>query len=103
MDREDFLSTVSLCLYAHHPVQQDETLAKAPGANNVGVLVLPPFRFIGLNSKISSTKVDDEWWNIFCSLQKHSINALVFLKKFMFTNALILCQTLTIYSLHPGE
>ena len=39
MDREDLLSTVSLCLYAH-PVQQDETLAKAPGANNVGVLVV---------------------------------------------------------------
>ena len=80
MDREDFLSTVSLCMYAH-PGQQDETLAKAPSANNVGVLVLPPFRFIGLNSKISSTNVDDEWWNNFCSLQKHSINALVFLKK----------------------
>ena len=64
-----------------HPVQQDETLAKAPDANNVGVLVLAPFRFIGLNSKISSTKVDDEWWNNFCSLQKHSINALDFLKK----------------------
>ena len=32
-------------------IQQDETLAKAPGANNVGVLVLPPFRFIGLSSK----------------------------------------------------
>ena len=80
MDREDFLSTVSLCLYSH-PVQQDETLAKAPGANNVGVpvLLLPPF--IGLNPKLSSTKVDDEWWNNFCSLQKHSINALVFLKK----------------------
>ena len=43
-----------------HPVQQDETLAKAPGANNVGVpvLLLPPF--IGLNPKLSSTKVDDE-------------------------------------------
>ena len=62
MDREDFLSIVSLCLYAH-PIQQDETLAKAPGTNNVGVLV-------GLNPKISSTKVDGEWWNIFCSLQK---------------------------------
>ena len=64
-----------------HPVQQDEALAKAPGTNIVGVLVLPPFRFIGLNSKISSTKVDDEWRNNFCSLQKQSINALVFLKK----------------------
>ena len=39
MDREDFLSTVSLRLYAH-PVQQDEILAKAPGANNIGVLVV---------------------------------------------------------------
>ena len=67
-----------------HPVQQDETLAKAPGTNNVGVLVLPLFWFIGLNSKISSTKVDDEWWNNFCSLQKHSINALVFLKKYVY-------------------
>ena len=28
-----------------------------------GNVVLPPFRFIGLNLKISSTKVDDEWWN----------------------------------------
>ena len=83
MHREDFLSTVSLCLYAH-PVQQDETLFKAPDANNVGVLVLPPFRFIGLNSKISSTKVDDEWWNNFCSLQKHSINALIFLKNYVY-------------------
>ena len=73
MDLEDFLSTVSLCLYTH-PVQQDETLAKAPDANNVGVLV-------GLNSKISSTKVDGEWWNNFCSLQKHSINALIFHKR----------------------
>ena len=43
---------------------------------------------IGLNSKISPTKVDGEWWNTFCSLQKHQINALVFLKN-MFTNALI--------------
>ena len=51
--------------------------------------LLPPFRFIGLNSKISPTKVDDEWWNTFCSLQKHPINGLVFLKKNMFTNALI--------------
>ena len=34
-----------------------------------------------LNSKISPTKVDDEWWSIFCSLQKHPINVLVFLKK----------------------
>ena len=64
MDREDFLSIVSLCMYPH-PIQLDETLAKAPGANNVGVLVLPPFQFVGLNSKISSTKVDDEWWNNF--------------------------------------
>ena len=83
MDREDFLSTVSLCLYAH-PVQQDETLAKAPGANNVGVLVLPPFRFIGLNSKISPTKVDDEWWNNFCSLQKYSISVPIFFTKMCF-------------------
>ena len=39
MDRQDFLSTLSLCLYSH-PVQQDETLAKEPVANNVGVLVV---------------------------------------------------------------
>ena len=43
--------------------------------------VLPLFRFIWLNSKISPTKIDGEWWNTFCNLQKHSINALVFLKK----------------------
>ena len=43
-------------------------------------LVKPPFRFIGLNSKISPTKVDGEWWNNCCSLRNHSINALVFLK-----------------------
>ena len=42
--------------------------------------LLPPFRFIGLNSKISPTKVDGEWWNNVCNLQKHPINALVFLK-----------------------
>ena len=51
--------------------------------------ILPPFWVTRLNSKISPTKVDDEWWNIFYSLQKHPINALVFLKKIMFTNALI--------------
>ena len=39
---------------------------------------------IGLNSKISPTKVDGEWWNTFCSLQKHPINAFVFLKKLCF-------------------
>ena len=44
MDRQEFLSTVSLCLYSH-PVQQDETLAKAPGANNVGVLVVICVKF----------------------------------------------------------
>ena len=37
------------------------------GMNKVGHsggnVILPPFRFIGLNLKISSTKVDDEWWN----------------------------------------
>ena len=33
-----------------------------------------------LNFKISPTKVDGEWWNNCCSLQNHSINALVFLK-----------------------
>ena len=43
--------------------------------------ILPPFWFIRLNSKISPSKVDGEWWNTFCSLQKHLINALVFLKK----------------------
>ena len=37
MDRQDFLSTVCLCMYSH-PVQQDETLAKAPDTNNVGVV-----------------------------------------------------------------
>ena len=35
---------------------------------------------IGLNSKISPTKVDGEWWNNCCSLQNHSINELIFLK-----------------------
>ena len=61
--------------------------AGAPGVRRRGVAarsicqLLPPFRFIGLNSKISPTKVDDEWWKTFCSLQKHLINALVFLNK----------------------
>ena len=39
---------------------------------------------IGLNSKISPTKVDGEWWNTFCSLQKHLINAFVFLKNYVY-------------------
>ena len=55
------------------------------------ILILPHFRFIGLNSKISPTKVDGEWWNNFCSLQNHSINALVLLKNCV-TNALIAMQ-----------
>ena len=64
--------------------------AGAPGVRRRGVVarsicqLLPPFRFLGLNSKISPTKVDDEWWNTFCSLQKHLINALVFLKKYVY-------------------
>ena len=51
------------------------------GSSNIGryrntiniMLLLPPYRFIGLNSKISPIKVDDEWWNNFGSLQKYSI------------------------------
>ena len=42
--------------------------------------VLPPFRFIGLNSKISPTKMVSGGI-FFVVLQKHLINALVFLKK----------------------
>ena len=57
MDREDFLSTVSLCLYAHHPVQQDERLAKAPDANNVGVLLLPGYTVL----RIVNSYTDDMW------------------------------------------
>ena len=45
-----------------------------------GNVILPPFRFIGVNLKISSTKVDNEWWNYFHSLQKYLISTLIFLK-----------------------
>jgi hypothetical protein len=93
MDRQDFLSTVSLCLYSH-PVQQDETLAKALGATNVGVLVVfcvnkPGRRFIYRSIKKSSTKVvvNDECPMIF--FPKVLNNGLVFLKKIVFTNVLI--------------
>ena len=34
-----------------------------------------------VHSSTPSFPVYGEWWNIFCSLQKHLINALVFLKK----------------------
>ena len=39
--------------------------------NTINVmLLLHPFRFIGLNSKISPIKVDGEWWTTFCSFAK---------------------------------
>ena len=52
------------------------------------VVVLPPFRFIVLNSKISPIKVDGEWWNTFCSFTKAPNYCSCYPQKIMFINGL---------------
>ena len=48
------------------------------------LFVLPPFRFIRLNSKISPTKVDSEWWNIFVFCKSTQLMLLFSLKNYVY-------------------